>query len=206
MPTARAPAVPARGHAGAAVREARTAGVAARTAQRLGLDIGEADVQGVARGHAGRWPGAWDRPQVRSADREQPVAVGRRRGHHRIGARSRARAVLLGAVQPPAVTGPAGGEPGTRRLRGPDPPPGPGPRRRRAELGQDGQGVGVTLGQPGQGQVLAGQVRQDRPALASPPAAGQRQVQPAGLNRVRERRVDRRPAGGEHTGSLLNGL
>ena len=66
-----------------------------------------------------------------------------------------------------------------------------------AELSQDGQRVGVTFGQPRQRKIFTGQVGQDGPALPGPPAAGQRQVQPARLNRVRERRGDRRagPAG-----------
>ena len=66
-----------------------------------------------------------------------------------------------------------------------------------AELSQDGQRVGVAFGQPRQREIFLGQVGQDRPALPGPPAAGQRQVQPPRLDRVRERRGDRRtgPAG-----------
>ena len=63
---------------------------------------------------------------------------------------------------------------------------------RLAELSQDGQRVGVAFSQPRQRKIFPGQVRQPGPALAGPPAARQRQVQPARLNRVRERRGDRR--------------
>ena len=183
-------AVPARGHPGAAVREARPAGVAAGNAERLGRDIGETDVEGVAGGHASGRPGVRDGPQVAGADREQPVAVGSPRGHQRVGARTRAGAVLLGALQPPAAVRPMSRQPGARGLRGPHSPPAPGRRRRGAEFGQDGQGVGMTFGQPGQGEIFPGQVREDRPALTRTPAAGQRQIQPAGFDRGRERRGD----------------
>ncbi len=110
----------------------------------------------------------------------------------------RAGAVLLDAIQAPAPAGPASGQPGAGRLRGPDPPAAASGRRCPvAELSQDGQRVGMTFGQPRQRKIFTGQVGQDRPALPGPPAAGQRQVQPARLDRFRERRGDRRtgPAG-----------
>jgi hypothetical protein len=49
----------------------------------------------------------------------------------------------------------------------------------------------MTLGEPGQGEIFPGQVGEERPALARTSAAGQRQVQPAGLDRIRERLSDR---------------
>ena len=49
----------------------------------------------------------------------------------------------------------------------------------------------MTLGQPGQGEIFPGQVGEYGPALARSPAAGPRQIQPTGFDRVRERRGDR---------------
>ena len=185
------PAVPACGHACAAVREAGPAGVAVRAADWFRRHVGEVDVERVAGGHPGRGPGAGDRGKVVRADREQPVAVRGRGGHQCVSDRASPGAVRLGAVKPPAARGLPGGQPGAGRLRGPHAPaacvrPGGG----RTEFDQDGQGIGVPFGQPSQGQVFLRQLREDGPPLAGPSATGQRQVQPPRLDRLREGRSD----------------
>ena len=185
------PAVPARGDTGAAVREAWPVDVAAGLADRRGRDVHEADVQGVTGRHAGRRPRAGNRGKIACADREEPVAVRRRRGHQRMGARAGPGAVLLSAVQAPAAAGLAGVQSRAGRLRGPDTPAASGRWRGGVELSQDGQRIGVSLGEPGQGEIFPGQVRESRPALAGPAAAGQRQVQPARLDRGGESRGGR---------------
>ena len=182
------PAVPARGHARAAVRETGPAGIAAWPAGRLGRDVREADVERVAAGHAGGRPRARYRGQVARADREQPVPVGCYRGDQRIGAGPRPGAVRLDAVQAPAVGRLPSRQPGSRGLRGPDSPAASRRRRGGPELGEDGEGVGVSLGEPGQGKIFFGQSRQRRPAGPGLAAAGQRQVQPARLHRLGEGR------------------
>jgi hypothetical protein len=82
------------------------------------------------------------------------------------------------------MTGPGGYQPGAGRLRGPDPPAAPARQRAGAELGQDSDGVGMSFGEPGQGEVVLGQPGQDGPALTGPAATRQRQVQPARPDRV----------------------
>ena len=185
------PAIPAGGHARAAVRETGPAGITAWSADRLSRDVREADVERVAAGHASGRPGARDRGQVTRADREQPVAVGRHRGDQRIGAGPRPRAVRLDAIQAPAVIRWPGRQPGSRGLRGPDSPAASGRRRGGPELGEDGERVGVSLGEPGHGKIFLGQSRQRRPAGQGLAVAGQRQVQPARLDRLGEGRRGR---------------
>jgi hypothetical protein len=185
------PSVPARGDTGAAVRETWPVYVAAGLADRRGRDVHEADVQGVAGRHAGRRPRARNRRNMARAGREEPVAVRRRRGHQRMGAGAGAGAVLLDAVQAPASAGLAGLQSRAGGLRGPDTPTARGRRRGGTELGQDGQRIGVSLGEPGQGEILPGQVRESRPALTGPAAAGQRQIQPARPDRRGEGRGGR---------------
>ena len=187
---ASSPAVPAGGYPGPAVRETGPVDVAARAAHRLGRDAGKADVERVAARHAGGGPAARDRRQIPRADREQPVPVGRRRGHQRVRAGTGAGAVALDAIKAPAAAGvsQACRQPRPRRLRGPDAPAARGRRRGGSELsgtelsgtelGEDGEGVNVTFGEPGQGEVFPGQVGQGSPSLAGPAATGQRQVQP----------------------------
>ena len=75
-------------------------------------------------------------------------------------------------------------QPRAGRLRGPDPPAAPGRRPAGAEFGQDGDGVGVSFGQPGQGEVFLGQVSEDAPARTGPAATRQRQVEPARPDRM----------------------
>ena len=69
-------AVPAGGHPGAAVGEARPVDITPGTADGHGRDTIEPAVEGVAGGHAGGGPGSRDRDQAGRANREQPVPSG----------------------------------------------------------------------------------------------------------------------------------
>src|ERR1700722_1906238 len=69
------------------------------------------------------------------------------------------------------------------RVPRPHAPPAAGLRPQAAKLGQDRHRVGVPLAQPCQRQVLPGQVGQRGPALPGCAGAGQREIQPARLDR-----------------------
>ena len=101
-------------------------------------------------------------------------------------------AVLLDAVEPPAPAGPAGRQPGPGRLRGPDSPAASGRRRRRrrARPGWPAASACPSASRARE-RSSSGQIGEDGPALPGPAAAGQRQVQPARLDRGGEGRRDR---------------
>lgn len=63
------------------------------------------------------------------------------------------------------------------RFRGPDTPQLPGPGSRPAEFGEDGDGVGVGLGQAAGHDVGFGEPAQPLPTLRRAPAARQGQVE-----------------------------
>ena len=124
-----------------------------------------------------------DLEQVSGCCSEQPAAVRRRRGHQRAGAGMCSGAVLLGAIQPPAMTGSGGYQSGAGRLGGPTPS-----GSRLAQAGPasslDGDGFEVSFAA---GPVLRSAWRgsaEDRPALTGPATTRQRQAQPARPDRV----------------------
>lgn len=86
------------------------------------------------------------------------------------------------------MTDPGRDQAGTRRLSSPDSPAGPDGKRAGTELGQNGVGIRVSLGQPGQGKVFFRQGGERSPALTGPAAARKRQVQPTRPDSVREGR------------------
>ena len=186
-------AVPARSHAGAAVREPRPPHICAGYPDRLSGHPVEVHVQRVAARHPGGGPGSRHRRQHLDRHREQPHPVrcgGRDQG---MGARAGSRAVPLRAVQPPPVTVAAGFQLRARRVGAPHPPPAARQRWRAVQFGQDRHRVRMAFGKPGQGQVLRGQVRERGPPLPGPPRAREREIKAPRVHGRAERLVGHLP-------------
>ena len=194
---------PHRGHPDAAVPEARPLDVGAGPADRHRRDAVEVHVGGVAGDHARPGPDGGVGPDAVRGQlgEEQPRAVVGVRGDQGVRERARPRAPGLAAVQPPAAVHPPRSEPGGRWLGRPHAEPVAGLGRGSAELGEDGDGVGVPLGEAGQRKVGRTQRGQSLPPLRRRPVAGQGQ-RPAPLDQGSEGRDRpgrprrRRPEGG----------
>ncbi|CAB4927166.1 unannotated protein [freshwater metagenome] len=171
---------PDRGDPDAAVPEPRPVQVGPRPAERGGGDVVELDISGVAADHGRGRPAARARRRAGrgQVDQEQPSAVVGVRGDQRGGARPGAGAPLLGAGQHPPAVRAAGLDPAGRGLGGPDPQPLPRGRCGAAQLGEDRDGVGVALGQPGQRQVPLAEVAEGGPALRGAACPRQRRGPP----------------------------
>ena len=171
--------VPHGRHPDPAVAEPGPVGVPAGRSDRHRRNPCEADVERVAARHPGGGPAAQVRFKQLGVDREQPRPVVSGRRDQGVRADPGPRAVLLGALEQPAIGAAARGHVRSGRVRRPHAPPAAGLRPRAAKLGQDRHRVGVPLAQPCQRQVLPGQVGQRGPPLPGRAGAGQRQIQPA---------------------------
>jgi hypothetical protein len=171
-------AVPAGGHADAAVPEAGPVDVLLGAADRSRRRGGEAHGAAVAAGHADRRPRVVERPCVRGliayGEEADPVAGGRRDESVRAPARPGAPGPVAG--QQPAVPGLL--RPYRRRSRRPDAPalPSRGFARFVAQFGADGDGVGVPLAEAGRHQVGAAQGGETPQAPQGRSVAGKWQI------------------------------
>ena len=183
---------PAGGDADGPVPEARPGQVEARLADRRLLRHHRLDSHraGIRVGQGRRRPLSALAAEATAvpAHAEEPKAVGGMRGHEGAIDEARSAAEPLEAPELPAARHLVRFQPHPRAIRGPD---GHGAHRcvHAAGLGADGNGVGMSLDQAGEGQVLGRDLGQPLEALPGAAAARRGPRRATGGDEVPEARV-----------------